>query len=198
MGKKKHLGQIEELFKKSPVVDFQSIKRRVKSESYAKTLVNYLIKRGKISKLAKGRYTRYNETALAVFCFQPAYLGLQSALSYYRIWEQETIPVILTARPVRTGIRDVNGSNIFIRKVRKRYMFGFSYEQEGDFYIPYSDLEKTVIDMVVFRQRMDKAVLKKLKEKINKKTLITYLKRYPKKTRDRVRKVLNPGKPKAI
>ena len=186
MGAQKYLRKIENLFEKSPVVDFQSIQRSIgKSETsnYAKLLVSNLLKKGRIKKIGKGVYTKHNEISLAVFSFKPAYLGLQSALSHYNLWEQETIPVIVTARKVRRGIRSLIGGNILIKNINKKYFFGFEYVKEGDFYLPYSDLEKTFIDFIVFNQKIDNAVLIKFRKKIKKDKLLTYLKKYPDKFR---------------
>jgi len=192
MGKQIHLEKIEKLFDKSPVVDFKSIERIVgvrKKSSYAKLLVSNLIKKGKIKKVGKGIYTKYSESSLAVFAFKPAYLGLQSALSHFGIWEQETIPVVLTTRKVRRGIRKIMDTNIFIRNVGEEYFFGFEFVKEGIFYLPYSDLEKTFIDMVVFNQKMSDEVIKEIKRKIDKKRLNGYLKRYSSKLRRKVEKI---------
>jgi predicted transcriptional regulator of viral defense system len=193
MGKQIHLKKIENLFDKSPVVDFKSIERIIgvnKKSNYAKLLVYNLIKSGKIYKLGKGIYTKYPETSLAVFAFKPGYLGLQSALSFFGIWEQETIPVVLTGKKVRRGIRNIMGSNILIRNIDKRYLFGFDLQKEGSFYLPYSDLEKTFIDMVVFNQKMSDEVVKNIKRKINKNKLKKYLKKYSKNIQKRVEKRL--------
>ena len=136
MGKQIYLEKIETLFEKSPVVDFKSLERiisKAKNSSYAKLLVHNLIKRGKIKKIGKGIYTKHNEISLAVFSFKPAYLGLQAALSHHKIWEQETIPVIITIKKVRTGIRNLIGGNILLRNINKKYFFGLEYIREGDF-----------------------------------------------------------------
>ncbi|MEK6894209.1 MAG: hypothetical protein AABX10_01985 [Nanoarchaeota archaeon] len=194
MGKQIHLGKIKELFDKSPVVDFKSIERIVgksKKSSYAKLLIFNLIRSSKISKIGKGVYTKYNELSLAVFSFKPAYLGLQTALSHHKIWEQETIPVILTAGKFRVGIRSLMNGNILLRKTDKKYLFGVEYTKEGDFYLPYSDLEKTLIDMVVFNQKMDKDHLNNIKNKINNKKLLNYLKKYPLNIKNRVLKLID-------
>jgi len=194
MGKQIYLNKVEELFEKSPVVDFKSIERIVgksKNSNYAKLLVSNLLKKLKIKKIGKGVYTRYNEISLAVFSFKPAYLGLQSALSHYGIWEQETIPVIITTKKVRRGIRCLMDSNILIRNIDKNHFFGIEYLREGNFYLPYSDLEKTFIDMVVFNQKIDSGVLKKIKSKIDKQKLLRYLKRYSLKVKNRVLNVYN-------
>ena len=190
MGKQIYLDQLNQLLDNSPVVDFASIQRLVGKKDYAKVLISNLLKKKKIYKLGKGCYTKHQEVSLSVFCFKPAYLGLQNALSYHRIWEQETIPVILTVKKTRRGIRTILDSNVLVRHIDKKYFFGFEYVKEGQFYIPYSDLEKTSIDMVVFNLKIDKEVLKILKKRIDPKKLKQYLKKYPLVIRQRVQKIL--------
>lgn len=193
MGKQIHLNKIQDLFDKSLVLDFKSIERvvgKTKKSSYAKLLISNLIKSGKIFKIGKGFYTKHSESSLAVFAFKPAYLGLQSALSFHGIWEQETIPVILTTKKVRRGIRKVMDSNVLIRNIDKKHFFGFDLQKEGNFYLPYSDLEKTFIDMVVFNQAMSEEVIAKIKKRIDKKKLNSYLIKYKKPIKFRVLKKL--------
>ncbi len=193
MGKQKYQLEIEDLFKKSPVVSFKSIERLVKYKKkvkqYTKQLISNLIKKNKIKKLTKGYYTSHDEISFIVFCFKPAYLGLQDALSTHNLWEQETIPIVITTKRVRQGIRQVMGVNVFIKRILPKYFFGFEYIKQGDFYFPYSDIEKTFIDMIYFRQPLDEEVIKEFKKKINKKKLDSYLNKYPNIIRERVRKV---------
>ncbi|MBU1204120.1 MAG: hypothetical protein KKG60_03585 [Nanoarchaeota archaeon] len=191
MGKQIHLGKIERLFDKSPVVEFKSIERIIGKKSYSKLLISNLMRKGKIKKIGKGVYTKHPESSLAVFGFKPAYLGLQSALSFHGLWEQETIPVILTTKKVRRGIREVMGSNILVRNIDRKYFFGFGLFKEGEFYLPYSDLEKTFIDMVVFNQPLDDDVLKEIQKKLDIKKLKNYLKKYNLVLRKKVEKTLN-------
>lgn len=189
MGKEKYLSEVEALFSKSPVVSYSSIYRIIASKKkvkqYAKRLVRYLISKGKIKRLTKGCYTAFDDASLAVFCFQPAYLGLQDALSFHNLWEQETVPVIVTTRKVRPGIRNILGTNVLIRRIEKKYFFGLEYLNQGSAALPYSDIEKTFMDIVHFRERLDKDVLSAFKDRIDKKTLSAYLKRYPEKIRRR-------------
>src|SRR3989344_1615715 len=189
MGKQIHLEKIMALFKKSPVVNFKSIERIVgksKKSNYAKLIIFNLLKKDKIKKIGKGFYTINDELSLAVFVFSPSYLGLQTALSHYGLWEQETIPVIITTKKIRRGIRNLMGGNVLLRNIDKEHFFGIEYIKEGDFYLPYSDLEKTFIDLVVFNQKINEETLKIIKSKINKKKLQDYLKRYSSRIRDRV------------
>jgi len=194
MGKSKHLERIRDLFDKSPIVDFKSIERIVRfkrknfKSNYAKLIVHNLLKSGEIKKISKGCYTQYNDNSLISLCF-PSYLGLQSALSFYGLWEQETIPTIVTPQKIRVGIRNVLGGNVLIRRINNKFMFGINYLEEGGFYLPYSDLEKTFIDMFLFRQKINENVLKEFKKRMDKEKLKKYLKIYTKKFREKVLKV---------
>ncbi|MBU0894879.1 MAG: hypothetical protein KKF48_02515 [Nanoarchaeota archaeon] len=195
MGAEKYLKQIESLFSKSPVVSYSSIQRIVNHKKsvkgYAKRLVFELIKRGKVKRLTKGYYTKLNNSSLAVFCFQPAYLGLQDALSFHNFWEQETIPIIITTKKIRQGIRKVLGTNVLIRRIKKKYLFGIEYNQEGKIVLPYSDIEKTFIDMVYYNENINQEVIKEIRKRINRKKLKLYLKKYPKKIYNLINKKYN-------
>jgi predicted transcriptional regulator of viral defense system len=190
MGKVKYLSEIREFFKKSQIVDINSLKKFIlkRDKRYVNLVVHNLIKKGEIRRITKGYYSIHDDPSLIVFCFKPAYLGLQDALSFHNLWEQETNPVILTTSNVRTGVRKVFGRNVVFRRIKPDYFFGFDYVRDGDFYVPYSDIEKTFIDMVVFNEHMDNEVLKEFKKRIDRKKLKDYLKRYPKNIRYRVEK----------
>jgi len=186
MGKKKHIDEIKKLFEKSPIVDSKSIRRTIESKNkvkqYHKQLIRNLLRQGIIKKITKGYYTKENDPSLAVFCFKPAYLGLQDALSHHNLWEQETIPVILTSRKIRPGIRKILDSNVLIRRIGKKYMFGYENSQQGKYLLSYSDIEKTLIDMIHYNQNISKETIKEINKKIDKQKLKTYLTKYPKKT----------------
>lgn len=190
MGTHKHIDKIMELFNKSIVVDFRSLERIIGKSQYTKLLISNLIRQGKIKRLTKGYYTIHNDISIAVFCFKPAYLGLQSALSIHGLWEQETIPIILTTTKTRIGIREVLNNNIYIRRLDKNHFFGYSQIREGSYYIPYSDIEKTFIDMIIFKQKIAPEILKEIRKKIDKKILIKYLKYYSEKARKEIIKKL--------
>jgi predicted transcriptional regulator of viral defense system len=185
MGKIKYINNIREFFKKTPVVNISSLKKFIgkKNKDYIYLLINNLMKKGEIRQITKGYYTIYEDSSLIVFCFKPSYLGLQNALSFHNLWEQETNPLVITTRNIRTGLREVFGRNVVMKRIPSKYFFGFDYSKDGDFYFPYSDIEKTFIDMIYFKQYIDKEVIKEFKRKIDKKKLNSYLKHYPKRFR---------------
>ncbi len=194
MGKEFYQRKIEELFAKSAVVSYASIERiirdRKKRSDYAKQLIRHLIHKKRIQPLMKGFYTSKNDASLIVFCLQPAYLGLQDALSFHQLWEQETVPVVITTRRVRQGVRSVLGTNVLVRRIKKEYCFGFEYVAVGNVYLPYSDVEKTFIDMTYFKENIDPATLRTIKERIDKRKVNRYLSKYPQSLRKRVEKLL--------
>lgn len=194
MGREKYIRETEALFKKSPVVDFKSVARLVKSKKnagqYTKQLVRNLLLKGRIKWLAKGYYTIHDDPSLAVFCFAPAYLGLQDALSFHGAWEQETIPVIITSRRVRPGMRRIIGTNVLVRRIDRKYLFGFDYCEQGEFHLPYSDLEKTLIDMLYFKENLSDGTIKAVAKGLDRKKLESYLRKYPKAFRERVRALM--------
>lgn len=188
MGKIKYIKEIREFFKVSPVVSINSLKKYIRknNKEYIYLLINNLIKNKEINKIARGYYSIHDDPSLAVFCFKPAYLGLQDALSIHNLWEQETNPVVVSVKKVRAGVRKVFNHNLVVRRISKKYFFGFEYIRQGDFYYPVSDIEKTFIDLIYYNLFIDEEVLSEFREKINKKKLKGYLNRYPKRFRKRV------------
>ena len=195
MGKEKYLNDVNELFKKSYVVNSSSISRLIRSKKnvkqYQRHLIRNLILKKKIKRLVKGFYTIYDDTSLSVLCFKPAYLGLHDALSFHELWEQETIPIIITSKKIRPGIRIILGMNVLIKVINKKYLFGFDYHEQNNFYLPYSDLEKTFIDMIYFKQKISDEVIKDIIKKIDINKLNSYIKYYPKRFKKKVLNYLN-------
>ena len=180
MGKIKYIKDIRVFFKKNKVVDINSLKKIIQKD-YIYLMLNNMIKKKEIKRITKGYYTLYEDPILIVFCFKPAYIGLEHALSMHNLWEQETNPVIITTNKIRPGIRKVFENNVILRRISSKYFFGIDYIKEGDLYLPVSDIEKTFIDMIYFRKKIDKELLKRFRKKIDKKKLKFYLSKYPKR-----------------
>jgi len=195
LGKEKYQKMVESLFDKSPVVSSASIRRILAHKNdvrqYYKQLLRNLIMKGRIRRIKKGYYTRHEDPSLAVFCFGQAYLGLQDSLSFHSLWEQESIPIIITTQRVRQGIRNVLGGNVLIRRMDKKYFFGYNFFKDRMFYLPYSDIEKTYIDMFYFREKLDEETLEEIRKRVDKRKLDSYLKVYPERFKDRVLKACN-------
>jgi len=183
MQKDKHITKIRDFVEKTPVFSSKDIERIVKDKNYAHLILNKLTKKGEIFRLTKGFYSAFNDPTFSVFCFKPSYLGLYEALSLRNLWEQEVNTTIITIKKVRTGIRKILETNVIIKIINPKYFFGFDYIKYDNFYIPASDLEKTLIDLIYFKEPLTGQVLKNLKNKIDKKKMLKYLKAYPKNFR---------------
>jgi len=186
----KVIGKVREYLKRTPIASVDSISRIVESKSYAYLLLNHLVKKGEVFRITKGYYSTQADPTLLVLCIKPSYLGLEDALSFHNLWEQETIPVIITPRKVRQGKRKVLKHNVLIRRILPKYFFGWDWMKYGTFLVPVSDVEKTLIDLVYFRKRIDKNLARRFKEKIDKGKLTSYLRKYPRKVRRKVTKIL--------
>ena len=121
----------------------------------------------------------------------PFYYGLQDALSLRNLWEQETNPVIITPRKVRSGLRTFEGRNYIVRWIDRSMFFGFSLMKYGDFFIPVADPEKILIDMVYYREFIPEETKTTLQDSIDRELLSEYLLRLSIPTKKRVLSVLN-------
>ena len=88
-------------------------------------------------------------------------------------------------------IGDVNEGNILVRRINKKYFFGYESVKQDEFYFPYSDIEKTFIDLIYFKQKIDKETLQNIKKRINIPKLNRYLRDYSELIKKRVLSVLN-------
>ena len=176
MGTIKYKNRIRKFFHKTPVVSIASLKKFIgEKNSYVYLLLNQMVKKKEIYRLARGKYSLSNDPTLIVFCFKPAYLGLQDALSIHNLWEQETNTVILTTKIVREGIREINESNVLIKRLPNNLFFGVETHKYGDYYFPVSDIEKTFLDLIYFKQPINKKLINQFKKRINQKKLKKYL-----------------------
>lgn len=192
MGKIKYMREVKAFIKNVPVFRSKDIEVMVRNKKYAHVALHNMIKNGEIRRITKGCYcySTYEDPILSVFCFRPAYIGLQEALSLHNVWEQETNVVIVTTKRARIGVREVFENNVIVHRINPKYFFGFDLLEYENFHIPVSDLEKTFIDLVYFGEIPDKEVIRILKKRIDVKKLKSYLKFYAKNLRMKVLKHL--------
>ncbi|MEM5773231.1 MAG: hypothetical protein QXL86_03365 [Candidatus Aenigmatarchaeota archaeon] len=186
MGKIIYLNKLREFFKTTPVFRAKDVEVLIKNKKYSHLILFKLSKKDEIKRVVKGWYSLYDDPIISVFCFRPAYIGLQEALSIHNLWEQETNVVIVSTRKIRTGVRKVFNSNVILHRIDEKYFFGYDYINYEKFFVPVSDIEKTLIDLVYFNEIPSKDVLVEIKKKLNKDKLNTYLKKFQPKFRERV------------
>jgi len=177
--------KVRDFLQSTPVANMRSISALIGDKNYAYVAMNHLLKRGEVRRITRGYYTIHDDPSLLVYCLKPAYIGLQDAMSFHNLWEQETSPIVITSRRVRRGIRKVMGHNVLVRRISNEYFFGYEHHRHGNFSLPVSDVEKTFVDMVYFGE-MKKSVVKNFKMRIDHKKLEKYLRRYPINFREKV------------
>ncbi|MEM2989455.1 MAG: hypothetical protein QXU06_06065 [Candidatus Bathyarchaeia archaeon] len=191
MGKVIHLDRVREFARSTPIFRARDIGLIVKDGGYSGLILHKLARRGEVNRVVKGWYSIHDDPIVSVFCFRPAYIGMQEALSLRGIWEQETNVVILTTRRVRVGVRDILGSNVVLHRLDKKYFFGFELLRYDRFFIPVSDLEKTLIDLVYFNEVPGRDVLREIEKGLDRRRLGEYLARYPTRFGERVRRAIS-------
>ena len=189
MGKKIHIEAVRRFAKSTPVFTARDVEALVKERRYALLMLHNMVKSGELRRVARGHYTVQDDPVVSVFALRPSYIGLQDALSVRGLWEQETNVVIVTAGKAKPGVRMVMGSPVVVHRIDPRYFFGFDYERYQDrFYVPVSDLEKTLIDLVYFGETPGKATLRELARRADRKVLAGYLGTYAEAFVNRFRK----------
>ncbi len=160
------------------------------SPRYLKLLINHLIKTKEIKRISKGAYTFHDDIALVGFAYKPFYYGMEDALSYRNVWTQATNPIVMTTRGIREGLRKFQGGNYIVKRVKVRLFFGFDFIRHYGMWIPVSDLEKTLIDLIYYRHGIRDDALELLMKGINKRKLNEYLSHYSKNFRKKVNSYL--------
>ena len=161
------------------------------SQRYLKIMLNNLIKKKEIIHVAKGVYTFHKDAAVVGFAFRPFYYGLEDALSYRNLWTQNTNPIVLTAKNVREGTRKFVESNYAVKRVAPELFFGFDFIKYYEMWLPVSDPEKTLIDLVYYHHGIRADALEKLSVSLDLQKLDGYLKTYSDNLRRKVYRIIS-------
>lgn len=185
-------------FSKYPVFTYNDVRLLMKdvgnaSESYIKFFVHSMLKTGRIFRVTKGYYATWKDISVVGFAFKPYYYGLGYALTYHRVWNQQANLTVITTKIVAEGARTVFGNNIILRRIPKELFFGYFSVQAGKYSVHVSDLEKTLIDIVYFRNNYADYVLKEISKRVDRRKVKRYLDNYDDAVRKRVNTLLNQG-----
>ena len=178
MGKTIHLDKVREFAAMTPAFSARDVEMIVGDRAYALQMLHNLCRVGEFHRIAKGWYSLSDDPIVSVFAFKPAYVGLEEALGIHGLWEQETNVVLVSPRKVRPGVRTVLGSKVFIHRIEPKRFFGYDFMKLDGYFVPVSDVEKTLIDLFYFGKKPDREVLAEAGEKIDKKKLGGYLQSY--------------------
>ena len=188
----KYMEKIEVQFRspRYPVFRSYELESFNVGRKYRKRLIDLLLSDGRIKRISRGIYTFHNDADVVGFAFSPFYYGFEDALSIRSISFQGTNPIVVTPRNVRQGRRVFGGRNYLVRRIPERLFFGYKMFKRGNFWIPVSDLEKTVIDMIYFDNAIRDELWPGILEELDMKRLNEYLKRYKKEFRAKMLQII--------
>lgn len=188
----KYIREIEKQFKsqKYPVFKSYELDSFGAGKKYKKRLTHLLLANGRIRRIAKGVYTFHNDVTVVGFAFSPFYYGFEDALSIMGISDQGTNPIVVTIRNVRQGVRTFGGRNYRVKCIPQSLFFGYEMLQRGNFWIPVSDIEKTIIDMIYFKDHIRDELWPDILKALDKKKLDKYLQKYRKDFREKVKAII--------
>lgn len=190
----KYMDSFKERFQSYPVFTIQDAKVLLSamgaSRGYIHTLLHNLANAGEIVKITRGVYTFHHDVSVVGFAYRPFYYGLHDALSWRNAWEQETNPIVITTRKVRTGVRTFLGRNYLVRRIDRSMFFGIDPIRHGNTWLPVSDVEKTLIDLVYFKEHVPTNVVHDLVQMARPHVLNEYLDILSSHVRERVRRIV--------
>lgn len=131
------------------------------SGPYLDILTHNMVKRVEIKRVTRGIYTFNDESAVVGFAFQPFYYSMENALSLRGMSEQATNFVVMTTRNARTGVRLFEDRNYRVQHINKRHFFGYGLMRYGEYWLPVSDIEKTIIDLVYLGDHVSNEAIKR-------------------------------------
>jgi len=162
-----------------PVIHFNEIVRRVKSNEYAKLFIHRMIKQGKIKRVTKGIYTTSNDIfTIASNIHYPGYISFLSAS--YRFGFTETIPRLISVVTSKKH-KSIEFSGYTIEFISMKSPWGYHKEGKGTDVSFVADVEKLMLDAFLKPKSMGNfeeiEILFRRSEKINVEKICSYLKK---------------------
>lgn len=155
------------------------------SDKTIQVTLSRMAKRKRIYSITKGVYSPEKRDEVAGFAFTPFYYGGMAALMIRDMIDDQVKMEIMTTRRVKTSFVAVFGgdSAVVVHHIPRKYYFGFEDLKYGDITVPVSDLEKTLIDLFYYRERLSLQDYAGILKGIRKDVLERYLKHYDKHTK---------------
>ncbi|MEA3449958.1 MAG: hypothetical protein U9Q85_03215 [Patescibacteria group bacterium] len=192
-------------FKKFPIITLADI--RSLAQNFDRRRLSEWQERGYIRKLANNFYIfsdkEINENNLNIIAnklYQPSYLSLEYALSYYSLIP-ETVYWLTSVSTRKTNKIEIDIANFSYRKIKKNLFFGYTLKRinNNDVYFKIAEPEKAILDFLYLRKDIkDKDSISELRisgsifrEKININKLKKYLKIFGSKTMNKKVEILN-------
>jgi len=149
-------------------------------DSYAYTVLNRLLKKNKIKKIIKGKYTTKDDIYLiSTNLFAPSYLSFWSC-SYFKGYTEQIVNTIQIATTRQIKEIEFENYKISFQKMPPKMFFGYEKKRYGDSFIFVADDEKLLIDSLYCRDLTGNPgeIIKMVNSlTIDKNKIVSYLKK---------------------
>ena len=181
MAKLVNWGIFEKKLKEKKLLTFTSLDiRRIfgVSKVAATFILHRYTKRGFLIRLKRGLYSLYDANILDLYLanklYEPSYISLEFALSYYRVIP-ETVYEITSVTPKSTRRFSALGKLFSYRRIKAEAFTGYSINHQRGLSFTIADPEKAFVDLTYLRViRNKKPITRFDKEKINKAKALRY------------------------
>jgi hypothetical protein len=188
---KKHFS---EYFSRKPVFTSNEAERYLSrygaAEGYSKLLLHNMAKNNELLRLKKGVYTFSKNEAVSGYAFRPFYYGMEYALTIRKTWTQQSVPIVITTSKANPGIRRIMGYKVIVRRMNRKYFFGFDYVNYSNLFIPVSRPEKIILDFLYYGIGLDPETLHSLVVQSDTHILKDYASVFGKSYWNRVKQLL--------
>ncbi|MFH1197435.1 MAG: hypothetical protein V1720_17175 [bacterium] len=162
--------------------------KKLKEKVYHHRLIEWQ-KTGYIIRIANGIYvfaeTNINEFVLYYLAnriYEPSYVSLESALSYYSFIPESVYSITSVTAKKTTSFKSPMASFTY-RKIRNVLMFGYELQRKDNFVFKIAEPEKAILDFFYFNPHLSspdnflemRFNLISFDEKIDKEKLLNYL-----------------------
>ncbi|MGQ4914458.1 MAG: type IV toxin-antitoxin system AbiEi family antitoxin domain-containing protein [Candidatus Asgardarchaeia archaeon] len=171
--------KVVEKLLKNPAFSYKELLAYGVPRTYAKRLVHYLSRKGKMSIVEKGVYTTVDDPIIvASFISFPSYVSMFSALFVRGVLSQipMNVQVVTTKRRKKKTVV-FKDTNIEFFRIKRDYFFGFTQTWYDGYQIPVARIEKAIIDCFYFNVTTPEFLRDSL-EDFNEKIDLTLLNEY--------------------
>ena len=186
--------RFSEYFSRKPMFTSNEAERYLSrygaAEGYSKLLLHNMVKKNELLRLTKGVYTFSKNEAVSGYAFRPFYYGMEYALTIRKTWTQQSVPIVMTTTKANPGVRLVMGYKVIVRRINKKYFFGFDYVNYSNLFIPVSRPEKIILDFLYYGIGLDPDTMHSLFAQSETRTLKAYASIFGKSYWDRIKTLI--------
>lgn len=173
-------------------------KRHRLSKKTLQVTLSRMAKSARLYRVSKGVFSFTKSAEVAGFAYAPFYYGGLSALMIRDLIDDQVRMEVMTTRAVRRNSSTAFGEiEILLHHLSREHYFGFDEVVYGNYAVPVSNPEKTLIDLFHYKIRLPLQEYGRLLRAVDAKKLDRYLRAYGSRTSTAVLSFFKRYKPLA-